>query len=360
MSEGESMDESKTSKLQEKSASHPGGSPSRSVQRRTIVKGAVWSLPVLAAAAAVPAHAASGTPCVGATYTSVGTYTYTVPAGRTTLNFEIAGGGGGADFLNAQGTAGPGGSGALISGALAVTPGQILTLIVGGGGQGVDKQGLGGKGFGNGGNATNVGGVWHGPASGGGAGSAILLGATPLVVAGGGGGAGFGEGTVPYLAGSSTGAGSAGPNPTDGALVSVTTSAGNVFTVNGGGAANGPTGGAAGPASTTGNFTATASGTTGGGFGTGSNGGGNGADSRPGTNYQGAGGGGYAGGGSGGATERLGDYANVGGNGGAGSNFVGGPGVAVSSVLSAGNGGPAGSPTANIDGGPGYVRLICP
>ena len=361
MREGDTVYESKTSKLQRESAGDLGGSPSRPIQRRTIVKGAAWSLPVLAAAVAVPAHAASGTPCVGATYNSPGTYTYAVPAGRTTLNFEIAGGGGGADFLNAQGTTGPGGSGALIAGALAVTPGQTLTLIVGGGGQGVHKQGLGGKGFGNGGNATNVGGVWYGPASGGGAGSAILLGATPLVVAGGGGGAGFGEGILPYLVGSPTGAGSAGPNPTDGALISVTTSAGIAFTVNGGSAANGSAGGAARPASTTGNFAATLPGATGGGFGTGANGGGNGGNSNPGSNYQGAGGGGYAGGGSGGATERLGsDYTNIGGNGGAGSNFVGGPGVAVSSILSAGNGGPAGSPSANIDGGPGYVRIICP
>ncbi|WP_292722365.1 hypothetical protein [Microbacterium sp. 13-71-7] len=352
------MNESSALGPQKKLAAGQAGSPGRSIQRRTIVKGAAWSLPVLATAAAVPMAAASGTPCVGGAFDSPGTHFYKVPAGVTSLKFEVAGGGGGGDFIN-YGTNGPGGAGALIVGVLSVVPGETLTLIVGGGGQGVYKQGLGGKGFGNGGNATNVGGVWYGPASGGGAGSAILRATTPLVVAGGGGGAGGGEGTVAYFI-SSTGAGAAGPTPGDGAPTAVTTNAGNTFTVNGGGAASGANGGAAGLASTTGAFSATSPGAAGGGFGTGANGGGNGASSKPGTNYEGAGGGGYAGGGSGGAAVRYGDYQNTGGNGGAGSSFTGGSGVAVSSVLSAGNGGHSTTTFTDVDGGPGYIRIACP
>lgn len=39
--------------------------PKRTISRRTIVKGAAWSLPVIAAATAVPAYAASNVVVIG-------------------------------------------------------------------------------------------------------------------------------------------------------------------------------------------------------------------------------------------------------------------------------------------------------
>ena len=101
---------------------------------------------------------------------------YTVPAGVTTLDLKLWGAGGN-DF---------GGGGAFVSGSLAVTPGEVLSILVGGGG----GTGLNfGGGFGGGGNgALNLG---NGGGSGGGR-SAIILGSTELVDAGSGGG-GFGS-----------------------------------------------------------------------------------------------------------------------------------------------------------------------
>jgi PKD repeat protein len=72
-------------------------------------------------------------------YTTVGTTSWTVPAGVTSVEYlVVAGGGGGAGsrtFAN-KGGSGGGGAGGLITGILAVTPGASLTVTVGAGGAG--------------------------------------------------------------------------------------------------------------------------------------------------------------------------------------------------------------------------------
>ena len=88
------------------------------VQRRTVVKGVAWSVPVIAAAVAVPAQAASSNPCsiqpddqpvVPILTPSVNNLTsgyeaargsITIPAGVTAVHFELAGGGGGNNYYN--------------------------------------------------------------------------------------------------------------------------------------------------------------------------------------------------------------------------------------------------------------------
>ncbi|WP_098468289.1 hypothetical protein [Serinibacter salmoneus] len=131
--------------------------------------------------------------------------TWTVPAGVTSVTFAVAGGGGG--YSNALGAAG---SGALITGEMAVTGGQVLTLITGAGGIGnATQEALGGGGYGNGGDVVNPAGPSGTNFGGsGGGGSAILLAGSPLVVAGGGGGNGsFAQlNTAPSMAWGTSGA----------------------------------------------------------------------------------------------------------------------------------------------------------
>ncbi len=90
-------------------------------------------------------------------YTGVSQF-WTVPAGVTSVNIVASGGSGG------NGNGGIGGRGATMSGDFAVSPGDVLEIVVGQGGQ------------------------QYGNSGGGGAGSGVLLGGTPLVIAGGGGG----------------------------------------------------------------------------------------------------------------------------------------------------------------------------
>lgn len=100
---------------------------------------------------------------------------FTVPTGVYSIEVKVWGaGGGGACFANQA----SGGSAAFIHGKLAVTPGENLTIIVGGGGN------CGGaNAYGGGGRADAA------DAAGGGGRSAISRGATELVTAGAGGGA---------------------------------------------------------------------------------------------------------------------------------------------------------------------------
>lgn len=74
-------------------------------------------------------------------YRTPGTYTITIPAGVTAIQAEIAGAGGGGAGNNWVNDApmelgGNGGSGALITQKIAVTPLSTLTIIVGAGGAG--------------------------------------------------------------------------------------------------------------------------------------------------------------------------------------------------------------------------------
>jgi Bacterial Ig-like domain (group 3)/Glycine rich protein len=136
--------------------------------------------------------------------------TYTVPANTTQLVVQATGGSGGDQvfsFPDGQSrTISHGGLGAQVQGTIGVTPGEQLTVDVGGQGQqpsyewpsyngedsnipiwtGVGYGGWGGGSGGNGGTAQEA----SGGGSGGGGSSEIASGGTPLVVAGGGGGAG--------------------------------------------------------------------------------------------------------------------------------------------------------------------------
>ncbi|WP_353112316.1 hypothetical protein [Microbacterium sp.] len=174
--------------------------PQTTVSRRTIVKGAAWSVPIVAAAVAVPAYAASpdcaGTATVTANDYEKGVLTVTLPACARTVSYVVLGGGGG----TAQNVS-YSGCGAKITGTLAVSGGEVLTLVAGGGGGNRGMAPVRATGWGDGG----MGSVYYDTAlgrdnfaaGGGGAGSAILLGAdpstsgTPLIVAGGGGGMPF-------------------------------------------------------------------------------------------------------------------------------------------------------------------------
>lgn len=199
---------------------------STTISRRKVVAGAAWAAPVVAASAAVPAFASS-TVCEYASAPKFNisgqpsgdknTVKFTVPAKVDKIRFEVAGGAGGGSSQV------PGGSGALVTGEIAVTEGQVIELIAASGGvaylesvRGVDSPSLwqtrpatGGKGYGNGGDVNEqavpadakalVDANWSKPSdmkralyggSGGGS-SALVINGTPVAVAGGGGGAGI-------------------------------------------------------------------------------------------------------------------------------------------------------------------------
>ncbi|MEI6021656.1 MAG: glycine-rich protein, partial [Bacteroidota bacterium] len=117
--------------------------------------------------------------------------TFTVPSCVTTLTVDLRGGEG-ANAMDKLITNASGGLGARTRAILTVTPGQVLTLYVGGAG---NTNGSGGyNGGGSGGLSTAGGGCNGGYAGGGGGASDIRLGGVALtdriVVAAGGGGAG--------------------------------------------------------------------------------------------------------------------------------------------------------------------------
>ena len=138
-------------------------------------------------------------------YTSSGTSSFTVPAGVTTIDLNVVGAGGGGGGSDSSPGAG-GRSGARISGTLAVSPGQTLTISIGSGGLGAASD----QGSAPGGRAgTNTLGYKGGAGSaagpvplsggggGGGAASVVLLSGSPVAVASGGGGGGGGGNGVP-------------------------------------------------------------------------------------------------------------------------------------------------------------------
>ena len=150
----------------------------RSLARSAAVATAAAALMTagLAGVAASPASAVSGY----VTAWTPGTYTWTVPAGVTQISVKAYGaqGGGVADFGD-----GVGGHGAELVATVPVTPGQVITYVVGGQPT-VAQARLGG--YGGGGNGAEA---FFGRGSGGGGASSVSVGTTPLVVAGGGGGA---------------------------------------------------------------------------------------------------------------------------------------------------------------------------
>jgi hypothetical protein len=148
---------------------------------------AVPAVPAVPAAPAVPAGLPSGCSQSGATvtctYTSQGEHQFAVPSEVTSVTATVVGGQGGADF----GTGDSGGLGAVASGTLAVTPGQVLFAEVGilGGAAGEPTKGFSDSGAGGGESDVRT-----CPSTGGQpcpAGSTL---ASRLLVAGGGGGRG--------------------------------------------------------------------------------------------------------------------------------------------------------------------------
>jgi len=226
---------------------------------------------------------------------------YVVPSGITQLYVALWGGGG-ASSAQSVGT-GRGGSGCYVSGILAVTPGETLSILVAGYGRGAYEYGsypvpggYGGGGYGCDGANTYSGGPTSnaGNGCGGGGRSAIQRSGADIVSAGGGGGAGYSQGGDAAWTGTAT--------------------AGSV-NGGGGGSQSGP-----GAYGSGGNPTIFGVGTAGSG-----NNGGNG------NNYGGGGGGGYYGGG-GGATA-----GGAGGDGGGGSSYTSGLSSATGSNGSGGN-----------------------
>jgi hypothetical protein len=69
-------------------------------------------------------------------FTTIGTTTWTAPAGVTEVEYLIVGGGGGGGNGYDTGGGGGGAGGIVLTGTLAVTPGQTYTVIVGNGGTG--------------------------------------------------------------------------------------------------------------------------------------------------------------------------------------------------------------------------------
>ena len=126
--------------------------------------------------------------CIGFTYTGA-TQQWTVPAGVDTLRIKMwgAAGGGGPDQTNNAG-----GGGGFTELTLAVSPGQLLDITVGGGGIAAGGS-LGGNGGwpngGNGGSGNRIeNGINVGGAGGGGGRSEIKIAGVTIGIAGGGGG----------------------------------------------------------------------------------------------------------------------------------------------------------------------------
>lgn len=256
---------------------------------------------MLATAGAAPAAAST---TATTTYSSPGDYSFTVPAGVTSISVTVIGAAGGNCYpVNGNpGSNGSAGEGAQLAATIAVTPGEPLSIGVGG--RGASCSGLSGNSSPGGVGGGGLGGAsYTGTTSGGGGGGASLIGsesASPgfgslLLVAAGGGGAGG------YSGGPGGNAGVAGDASPGGAPGG-----------GGGGAGTSSQGGAGGTAGTGG--TAGSDGS----FGLG----GAGADgSAANGDGGGGGGGGYYGGGGGGTN----DSANLGGGGGGGGSSFASP-----------------------------------
>lgn len=154
-----------------------------------------WGVPVIESVF-LPAHAQTSGEAgdeLLASYTTPGSYSFTVPAGVTSIQVRMSGGGGGGGGATG-GTGGTGGSGELIEETLTVTPGESLAIVVGAGGTG------------GGGYEPIPNSIEYGPGGyGGGGGQLSSVGAT-LISSGGGGGGGEGPGTA------TNGADGEGPN----------------------------------------------------------------------------------------------------------------------------------------------------
>lgn len=88
------------------------------------------------------------------TYSAAGSYTFTVPAGVTSITVKAWGGGGGGGYSNSgngnkSAAGGGGGGGGYRTGTFNVIGGQTITIEVGVGGNGASADGQGGSPGGN-------------------------------------------------------------------------------------------------------------------------------------------------------------------------------------------------------------------
>ena len=104
---------------------------------------------------------------------STATQTWVVPPCVTSISMTIAGGEGGGTN---------GGNGAVLTGTYAVTPGQTISMVVGGAG-GLNSAGINGGGAGR---PSSIGAAWA--SGGGGGGTKVSFGGPFTIFAGGGGG----------------------------------------------------------------------------------------------------------------------------------------------------------------------------
>ena len=250
-------------------------------------------------------------------YLTAGTFTFTVPPAITSISAVCIGGGGGgagADTRSGQGMGG-GGGGALCYGTIAVTPGEILSVTVG----------AGGNGGGSGGAAGSTGGL-----------SRISRGATNLLTANGGNGGAYrstaatAQSTFSVDASvTSSGGGNgggAGGSPTNGG--SGGGGAGGYGGAGGtGGGTAAPTAGSNGGGGGGGNITSGGNARAWGGGGTGILGSGVGGDGPAGTNGSTAGGGGSGGATGSNGTPNTGTYGGGGGAADTDGTFAGGTGA---------------------------------
>jgi len=252
-------------------------------------------------------------------YTTPGSYTWTVPDGVTSIQIVATGGGGGASSLG-TGSGGNGGNGGIVTATLAVTPGGTLSLYVGGGGAGINQTGGGGGGGGS--TNVNAGTANQMIAGGGGGGGGGNDGASP---GGNGGGSGTGAGTA------GTGGNSSGGAPGNNGIGGNGGCGGDFFGPPSGSCGSNPPldgsqggSGVGGPGGTGGYLGGTIAAGAGTGNGAGGAGGNEDAGGGGGGGYGGGGGGGSGpgtdgGGGGGGSTGPAGSTFSVGTNGGVGS-----------------------------------------
>lgn len=227
-------------------------------RRAAALTGVLVVTPFIAAAGLSPAVAAAPETV------TIGDFgVWTVPAGVTSVTIELTGGDGGTATSSAGvSVLGVGGRGGLVSGTIAVEPGDELFFRVGTAGTGVDiatvpdfdtnpggsGAGDGGDGWASGGGSTSVllNGVLVAGAPGAGGGAALMTTqGFPLFVSNGGNGGAAApdvvDGATVLLAGSAAGANPTSPT-TDGRDANIGTgSAGDVRT-----SANAPGGGGAG------------------------------------------------------------------------------------------------------------------
>ena len=180
-----------------------------------LVAGSLTSLAVITGVV-VSNPGASAAPTV-ATFSTPGSFNWTVPAGVTSVTIQVAGAGGG------DGNSSSGGLGGYLAGDFVMTPGDSITVHVGGAGATMSVGGVNGGGDAD---PDGCGGLAGG--SGGGASDVRTAGDTladRIIVAGGGGGGGgisfdatggVGGGNTPTAGASTNGFGGSFGGPFDG------------------------------------------------------------------------------------------------------------------------------------------------